>query len=396
MVGGVHSAFVRRLDESDPTGESTKDLLLCMDPPRHTRVRRVGNRCFTPRALAGLEDELRERAQQIVWAAKREGTGDFVMDVARHLPLQAIAGLMGIPDDDRRSSSAGATRWRAARIRSTPSSDLSGVVEMFAYAHAAAEARLIDDLGDVTSRLVQPDANGQRLNSEEFAYFFMILAWPATRPPGRPSPTAWWHFCDTRTSGNDGGSSGRPRRSTRSCAGPRPRWCCSARPPRTSRWRPGGARGRAGGPVLRLRQLRRGGLRRPRTLRHRPHAEPPRHLRRRWIALLHRGQPLPPRAEGDVRRAGRRAGRRAVAGPAGACARRGSTASSTCRSTTEAPGDDAPRPPGWSPGSRHRPRPSRCRRSMSANRVPTRCGSTWRRSASTSTTSTPSAAGTAC
>jgi cytochrome P450 len=68
------SSFVRRRDENDPTGESTKHLLLCMDPPRHTRVRKVGNRCFTPRALAGLEDDLRERAQRIVWAAKRSGS----------------------------------------------------------------------------------------------------------------------------------------------------------------------------------------------------------------------------------------------------------------------------------------------------------------------------------
>ena len=68
------SSFVRRLDENDPTGESTKHLLLCMDAPRHTRVRKVGNRCFTPRALAGLEDDLRDRAQRIVWAAKRNGT----------------------------------------------------------------------------------------------------------------------------------------------------------------------------------------------------------------------------------------------------------------------------------------------------------------------------------
>jgi cytochrome P450 len=125
-----------------PTGESTKNLLLCMDPPRHTRVRRVGNRCFTPRALAGLEDDLRERAHRIVWAAKRDGTGDFVIDVARHLPLQAIAGLMGIPR--RRSPAAlplerpdGGQRGPGVRQR-----DLSGVVEMFAYAHAAAEARV--------------------------------------------------------------------------------------------------------------------------------------------------------------------------------------------------------------------------------------------------------------
>ena len=54
--------------------------------------------------------------------------------------------------------------------------DLTGVVEMFAYAHSLAEVRVEKDLGDVTSRLVQPDADGQLLSSEEFAFFFMILA----------------------------------------------------------------------------------------------------------------------------------------------------------------------------------------------------------------------------
>jgi cholest-4-en-3-one 26-monooxygenase len=172
----ANSAFVRRLDESDPTGESTKNLLLCMDPPRHTRVRRVGNRCFTPRALAGLEDDLRERAQRIVWAAKHDGTGDFVIDVARHLPLQAIAGLMGIPDTDRQQLFDWSDQMAGNEDPEYAGTDLSGVVEMFAYAHAAAEVRVNNDLGDVTSRLVQPDAEGQGLNSEEFAFFFMILA----------------------------------------------------------------------------------------------------------------------------------------------------------------------------------------------------------------------------
>ena len=172
----ANSAFVRRLDESDPTGESTKNLLLCMDPPRHTRVRRVGNRCFTPRALAGLEDDLRERAHRIVWAAKRDGTGDFVIDVARHLPLQAIVGLMGIPDHDRQQLFDWSDQMAGSEDPEYASTDQSGVVEMFAYAHAAAEARAATDLGDVTSRLVQPDADGQRLSSEEFAFFFMILS----------------------------------------------------------------------------------------------------------------------------------------------------------------------------------------------------------------------------
>ena len=172
----TNPAFVRRLDESDPTGESTKNLLLCMDPPRHTRVRRVGNRCFTPRALAGLEDDLREQAHRIVWAAKRDGTGDFVIDVARHLPLQAIAGLMGIPDADRPQFFHWSDQMAGSEDPEYASADLSGTVEMFMYAHAAAEVRINDDLGDVTSRLVRPDADGQRLTSEEFGFFFMILA----------------------------------------------------------------------------------------------------------------------------------------------------------------------------------------------------------------------------
>jgi cholest-4-en-3-one 26-monooxygenase len=172
----TNSAFVRRLDESDPTGESTKNLLLCMDPPRHTRVRRVGNRCFTPRALAGLEDDLRERANRIIWAAKTEGTGDFVIDVARHLPLQAIAGLMGIPDSDRQRLFHWSDQMAGSEDPEYANADLSGVVEMFAYAHSLAEVRVETDLGDVTSRLVQPDADGQLLSSEEFAFFFMILA----------------------------------------------------------------------------------------------------------------------------------------------------------------------------------------------------------------------------
>jgi cholest-4-en-3-one 26-monooxygenase len=172
----ANSAFARRLDASDSSGEATKNLLLCMDPPRHTRVRSVGNRCFTPRALAGLEDDLREQAHRIVWAAQRDGTGDFVIDVARHLPLQAIAGLMGIPAADKQQFFEWSDQMAGSEDPEYASEDMTGTVEMFVYAHTAAEARMHEDLGDVTSRLVRPDANGERLTSEEFGFFFMILA----------------------------------------------------------------------------------------------------------------------------------------------------------------------------------------------------------------------------
>jgi cholest-4-en-3-one 26-monooxygenase len=170
------SAFVRLLDQSEVARETTQELLLCMDPPRHTRVRGVANRCFTPRAVTKLEDDLRERAARIVRAAARKDAGDFVADVACHLPLQAIAGLMGFPDEDRERLIHWSDQMAGSEDPEYGTMDQTATFELLAYAYASAEVRKAHDLGDVTSRLVRPDASGQTLSSEEYGFFFMILA----------------------------------------------------------------------------------------------------------------------------------------------------------------------------------------------------------------------------
>jgi cholest-4-en-3-one 26-monooxygenase len=85
--------------------EMQRVILLNIDPPEHTSVRRIVSRGFTPRAVAGMRDNLRGRAESIVATALAAGTGDFVTDVtdvACELPLQAIAELIGIPQEDRK------------------------------------------------------------------------------------------------------------------------------------------------------------------------------------------------------------------------------------------------------------------------------------------------------
>ena len=78
-----------------------KAVLLNMDAPQHTRLRKIISRGFTPRAVGRLEEELASRAQKIAATAAAEGSGDFVEQVSCELPLQAIAGLLGVPQDDR-------------------------------------------------------------------------------------------------------------------------------------------------------------------------------------------------------------------------------------------------------------------------------------------------------
>ena len=89
------------LIEDLPAGFATGVLLNMMDDPRHQRFRRLATGTVSPRALAALEDELRARTAVIVDAAVARGHCDFLLDVAAELPLQAVARLLGVPQDDR-------------------------------------------------------------------------------------------------------------------------------------------------------------------------------------------------------------------------------------------------------------------------------------------------------
>jgi len=81
--------------------ELQRVIMLNRAPPHHTKIRGIVSRGFTPRAINGLREVLNERARKIVAAALEQGTGDFVTDVACELPLQAIAELIGVPQEDR-------------------------------------------------------------------------------------------------------------------------------------------------------------------------------------------------------------------------------------------------------------------------------------------------------
>ena len=82
--------------------ELQRAMLIHHDPPDHTKMRGIVSRGFTPRAIAGLKDTLRERAYAIVEEAAAKGSGDFLEDLAAELPLQAIADFLGVPQEDRR------------------------------------------------------------------------------------------------------------------------------------------------------------------------------------------------------------------------------------------------------------------------------------------------------
>src|SRR6476661_11239084 len=65
-------------------------MMLMMDPPQHTRYRKIVSSAFTPRVIKLFEEQVRRRSREIVDSVIGRGECDFVTDVAAELPLQAI------------------------------------------------------------------------------------------------------------------------------------------------------------------------------------------------------------------------------------------------------------------------------------------------------------------
>ena len=101
-MGGVSIFDFAELDGGRASFDPRGVMMLYMDPPKHTRYRLLVNKGFTPRMVGLLEQYLRHRSTLIVDNIVERGACDFVVDLAAELPLQAIAEIMGVPQEDRR------------------------------------------------------------------------------------------------------------------------------------------------------------------------------------------------------------------------------------------------------------------------------------------------------
>jgi cholest-4-en-3-one 26-monooxygenase len=154
-----------------------KAVLLNMDAPQHTRLRKIISRGFTPRAIGRLEDELRARAQKIAETAKAEGSGDFVEQVSCELPLQAIAELLGVPQDDRDKLFRWSNEMTAGEDPEYADVDPAmSSFELITYAMKMAEERKENPTEDIVTKLIEADFDGEKLSDDEFGFFVVMLA----------------------------------------------------------------------------------------------------------------------------------------------------------------------------------------------------------------------------
>lgn len=158
--------------------EMAGNMMLFMDPPAHTRYRKLVNRGFTPRMIGALETHLRDLTVRIVEDAVAKGECDFVVDVAAELPLEVIAELLGVPREDRFKLFEWSNRLIGGddpEYRVSGENLMNAQVELYMYAEALADERRGDPRDDIVTTLLNAEVDGDTLSELDFNLFFLLL-----------------------------------------------------------------------------------------------------------------------------------------------------------------------------------------------------------------------------
>lgn len=155
--------------------EFQRVMLLNQDGPEHAATRQIISRGFTPRSIMALEEGLKERARKIVADALAKGDVDFVTEVAAELPLQAIADLLGVPQEDRKKLFDWSNMMLAGEDPEFEGQNDVAAAEIIGYAMAMAADRKANPRDDLVTKLINADKDGRGLTDDEFGYFVVIL-----------------------------------------------------------------------------------------------------------------------------------------------------------------------------------------------------------------------------
>lgn len=212
----VFSSYLGGTQIRDPGSEEdlfyVRKMMLNMDPPQHTRLRRLLINAFTSKAIGNLETQIQQHAREIIdrlVGDKDTGECDFVKDIAADMPLLCLADIFGLPREDRYlmfdwanrvigyqdpeylasslfDEDAGTSMAREAlKLRPTPDAQgnmpdprsRAGMNDLYRYAHLLAEHKRAQPGDDVMSILLkQVDDEFGKVSIEEFENMFWLFS----------------------------------------------------------------------------------------------------------------------------------------------------------------------------------------------------------------------------
>jgi cytochrome P450 len=155
--------------------EVLREVILGMDPPRHTQIRNIVQAVFTPKLIRQKEAATRAAVTALIDEVIEKGACDFVDDIAVELPLRVIADMLGVPQDDRRQLFEWTNTLSLAAATANPELGLSALVDIGGYLTGTIAERRANPADDLVSKMLMAEVDGESLTDSDVSLFFGLL-----------------------------------------------------------------------------------------------------------------------------------------------------------------------------------------------------------------------------
>ncbi|HVA04100.1 MAG TPA: cytochrome P450 [Acidimicrobiales bacterium] len=202
--GHLSNRFGVTLDPAAYGPQAHKSMsFLAMDPPRHTRMRSLVSKAFTPRRVAELEPQIRALAVRYLDPAVEAGTFDMVGDVAGKLPMDVISQMIGVPEADRAEVRrlADLLVHREEGVFDVPQEGMEAALVLAGYFSDMVVERRRARRDDLTSGLLDVDVDDDRLTDDEIIAFLFLIVVAGNETTTKLLANAWywaWRFPDQK------------------------------------------------------------------------------------------------------------------------------------------------------------------------------------------------------
>ncbi|KAB2370322.1 cytochrome P450 [Actinomadura montaniterrae] len=170
--------------------------MLDVEPPTHTRLRRLVSKAFTARMVEGLRPTIRRLAAELAGTLAAKGGGDLLAEVAEPLPVNVIAEMLGVPAADRpllRPWSADICgMYELNPPEEVQRTAVRAAVEFSDYLRELARSRRREPRDDLISALAQVVDEGDRLTEDELIGTCVLLLNAGHEATVNATGNGWW------------------------------------------------------------------------------------------------------------------------------------------------------------------------------------------------------------
>ncbi len=167
---------------------------LALDPPRHTRMRSLVGKGFTPSKVAQMEEHIRDIALEHLEPALEQGTFDFIADFAGKLPMDVISELVGVPRADRSEIRrlADTVVHRDDGVLDVPPAGMEAAMTLVGYYQDMVDQRRRARRDDLTSALLDAEIDGDKLSDDEIIAFLFLMVVAGNETTTKLLGNAWY------------------------------------------------------------------------------------------------------------------------------------------------------------------------------------------------------------